>query len=69
MDFTYNFYLSEKVTGSVQKKFGHNFLFGRIVAPTVTLQGNLDPACLYSSHVSDCLSQYFKVFFYPMSYL
>ncbi|RMX41495.1 hypothetical protein pdam_00012249 [Pocillopora damicornis] len=22
----------------------------RIVAPTVTLQGNLDPACLYSSH-------------------
>lgn len=26
----------------------------RIVAPTVTLQGNLDPACLYSSHEDIC---------------
>ena len=41
---------------SLSGKFNFNELFlfvFRIIAPTVTLQGNLDPACLYSSHVSD----------------
>ena len=27
------------------------FSFDRAAAPNVTLQGNLDPACLYASHV------------------
>ena len=35
-----------------------NIFVGRIVAPTVTLQGNLDPACLYGSHVSNKLNYY-----------
>ena len=35
-----------------------NIFVGRIVAPTVTLQGNLDPAGLYGSHVSNKLNFY-----------